>query len=198
MILAICSETGAYVLEDEDEINILRESFFDANGINRDIVGQSPKNACAAVGVEIPECSVLMVPLRHGTGKSEILCREILFPIIRFVTYDRFEDAVAMAKANLLLEGAGHSSSIWSKNQDHINYMALQLPVARIMVEQGNGDAGGNTWFNGLPPTLAIGCGTWGGTSISENLTYYHLLNKTKVSYTIPDAHVPSEEELWG
>ena len=65
------------------------------------------------------------------------------------------------------------------------------------MVNQTALNASGGAFNNGLPPTISIGCGFWGGNSIGENLTYKHLLNYTRVSRIIPDAPNPTPEEIW-
>lgn len=188
IIDAFLAKGDAYYLQDQDAIQKLREGIFPDNGpINRSVVGRDPKTALGNIGVEIPECRLLLVEL-DNYGKDEPLARECMFPILRVVGYDTFEEGVAMARTNLLNEGAGHSSSIYSKNKDHITYAAAQLPVARLMVEQLNSWCSGTTDFNGLPPTLSIGCGTWGNNALSENLEYNHLLNLTKVSYRLWDA----------
>ena len=123
------------------------------------------------------------------------MCREILCPMIRYRTYDVFEDAVDAAVANLEYEGAGHSSSIWSKNKERIDYAAKLIPVCRFHIEQCTG----GTAMNGLPATTTIGCGSWGNNSISENLQWYHLYNKTRVTVELPDKHMatPEDWDIW-
>ena len=56
----------------------------------------------------------------------------------------------------------------------------------------------GGAFVNGLNPTTTLGCGSWGNNSISENLTYYHLFNKSRIAYVKPDAKTPTDEEIWG
>lgn len=196
-IIAAFEKQGAYLEKDEAKINAMREHFFGEKGINRDIVGKLPKEACAAVGIDIPECKVVMVELGDKYAQDEILCKEILFPILRIVTYDDFDTALKMARANLFMEGAGHSSSIWSKDEKEIFKAGKALPVGRLSVEQMNSESAGNPCSNGLPPTMAIGCGTWGGNSICENLTYYHMLNKTIVHKQFDVIKEPTIEEIW-
>lgn len=175
---------GAVLINDPDVIDQMRKTFFDARGINRQIVGKRPKKALAAVGIDLEEvddrAKLILVEL-NSWGKDEPLAREIMFPIIRLNMYDDFEEAVRLARGNLLIEGAGHSAGVWSRDEKEIEYAAHILPVGRIMVEQGGGNSTGS-FFNGLPFTNAVGCGTWGGNTISENLTFKHLRNFTKVA----------------
>ena len=128
-------------------------------------------------GIEVPEDTKILLVKNQAWGTRDVLCREILFPIIRYTTYQKFEDAVDRAIENLEVEGKGHSSCIWSHDQAHIEYTAQRIPVGRFHINQPT--AGYN---NGVSKTITIGCGTWGGGFPSENLQYYHLMNKTRVS----------------
>lgn len=167
------------------EIDQLRRGIFpDGGSINRLVPGKQPKDALAEVGVSIPECPLVLVDL-ESSGAQEPLAREILFPILRINSYTDFEDALAEAKSNLLLEGAGHSSSIYSNDDARILHAAMVLPVCRLSVKMPNVAVTGLPFSNGMPPTITIGCGTWGGNSGSDNLNYTHLLNKTRIIRTL-------------
>ena len=102
------------------------------------------------------------------------------------MTYKEFDEAVENACTNLYHEGAGHSAVIYSDNDDNILAAAKKLPVGRILVNQPGHAAGGDARFNGLEGTVSLGCGSWGGNSISENLTYHHLMNVSRIAYRHP------------
>lgn len=190
---------GAYIVEKPEEIDMLRKITFVNGQINRAIVGQLPCDVARIAGFEVPqETKILIVRMGEQYGRQEPLCREIMCPMTRLFTYNKFEDAVTMARANLLIEGAGHSSTVYSLDEKAVEYCADQLPVCRVLVNMRNGGASGISFSNGLEPTNSIGCGSWGGNSISENLTYRHLINLTKVAYPIPSPHIPTPEEVWG
>ena len=179
---------GCFCVRDSASVDKLRNGIFPGGGpINRDVPGKQPKDALAAVGVEIPECPIALVDL-ESFGPSEQLAREILFPLVRINSYEDFEDALTQAKANLLFEGAGHSSSIYSHNDERILHAGMVLPVCRLSVKMPNVMVTGATNSNGMPPTITIGCGTWGGNSGSDNLNYTHLLNKTRIIRRIENA----------
>ncbi|MDR1481128.1 MAG: aldehyde dehydrogenase family protein [Synergistaceae bacterium] len=188
---------GCYVLEDPAAVDKIRPIIFPDNGpINRAIVGKTPHEAGKILGIDVPESAPLLLFELKKYGKDEPLCREIMFPVLRFITYEKFEDACAMGRANLLIEGAGHTSIIYSTNKDRIIYCGEQLPVGRLLVEQIGAASAGNTTANGLPPTLTLGGGTWGGNMISENLEFEQMYNVTKVAGIIKDA-VPTTDEVW-
>ena len=145
----------------------------------------------------IPEDAKVIVSCTRGYGKAEPLAKEKLFPVLAFFTYDKWEDAIHIAKTNLEMEGIGHSVVIHSNTPEHIEAVAEEIPVSRFAVNQVGGTNLGGAMDNGLNPTTTLGCGTWGNNSISENFTYYHLMNLTRISYRVPDMYIPTDEEIW-
>ena len=129
-------------------------------------------------------------------GKDNQLRREKLCPVVQLFPYNSFEDGVAAAKQNLLWEGAGHTSVVYTDDEKKAEYAGAELPVGRILVNQAGGAASGGNYINGLHPTMSLGCGSWGNNSISENLTYKHLMNVTKLAY-YHDCTMPPFEEVW-
>jgi succinate-semialdehyde dehydrogenase len=111
-------------------------------------------------------------------------------------TYDKFGDAVDIAKFNLNYQGAGHSAAIHSNNRKHIELVGLKLPVSRVLINQSGTGAGGN-FGNGMEETVSLGCGSWGNNSVSGNLTYEHMINITRMSYAFENVVVPTPEEIW-
>ena len=144
---------------------------------------------------------------RHSTTKliyclrvepvEDLLAKEKLCPVIAIMRYESFDDAVAKAKANLLVEGAGHSAALHSGNDDHIQKAGLELPISRLVINQPSSLTAGGSLTNGFAPTTTLGCGSWGGNSISENLDYKHLMNISRIGKIIEDKVVPTDEEIW-
>lgn len=177
--LELMQKNGAYLIADDAEVAKLRDVIFPDGmpRINRKVVGKLPAEVGKMAGIDVPEATKVLLVKNQAWGTQDVLCREILFPIIRYTTYEVFEDAIDRAVANLEVEGAGHSSAIWSHDQEHIEYAAKRIPVGRFHINQPTGG-----FNNGVSKTITIGCGTWGGGFPSENLQYYHLMNKTRVS----------------
>lgn len=194
-MLEALRNANAYVVEDPEIIDQIRKLAFPEVGgpINRKIVGRSPQQIGEMLGIDVPESAIVLCVKNQAKGIEDDLCREILCPILRYTTYETFEEAIETAVANLEREGAGHSSAIWSKNDDRIMQVAEVIPVCRFNVEQ---PAGGSP-MNGIPATTTIGCGTWGGNSISENLQWYHLYQKTKVTTIVPGKKLNDPEKDW-
>lgn len=187
-------KAGAYLIEDPETIKKLEHLIFpdpQTGAINRKVVGRTPKMLGEMIGLEIDEKYPVIVLKNQAKGTESLLCKEILCPIIRYTTYKNFEEAVDIALANLEYESAGHSSAIWSYNQEHIESVAKRIPVGRFHINQHT-----RGFDNAVPATITIGCGSWGNNSISENLEYYHLMNITRVSTTLPNIH-PTGDADW-
>jgi sulfoacetaldehyde dehydrogenase len=93
--------------------------------------------------------------------------------------------------------GKGHSVGIYSYSDENIHKLALAAPVSRIMVRQPQSKANAGAFNNGMPMTSSMGCGTWGGNIVSENISLKHYMNTTWVSWPIPEDR-PSDEQLFG
>ena len=91
----------------------------------------------------------------------------------------------------------GHSVGIHTKTEEHVRALAEDLKVVRVLVNQAHTFGNGGSFTNGLNFTLSMGCGTWAGNSISENLNYKHFINITHLVREIPEDK-PSEDELFG
>jgi len=97
----------------------------------------------------------------------------------------------------LEVQGIGHSVGIHTAEKASATRIAEELPVVRVMVNQAHTFGTGGSFENGMPFTLSMGCGTWAGNSISENLNIEHFINVTHLVETI-DPDQPTEEELFG
>ena len=84
---------------------------------------------------------------------EDILAKEKLCPVIAIVPYSTFDDAVIKAKANLLVEGAGHSAALHSNSDDHIKQAGLELPISRLVINQPSSTTAGGSLTNGFAPT---------------------------------------------
>ncbi len=188
-------KNGAYVATDKDELDRLRNTLFQFGAMNKDVVGQSVAKIAAMAQIEVPEGTRVIVAQTEGPG--DILGKEKMCPVLALYRYDDFKEAVAIAGANLEMEGKGHSVAIHSNTVENIEYAALSLSVSRFVINQCSATSAGGSFFNGFAPTNTLGCGSWGGNSISENLDYKHLINVSRIGYYMKDNQVPSEEELW-
>ena len=182
---------------DPEEVQLFRDLLFPGGHMNKDVVGKSAQDIAARAGIDIPATARVILLAAEGSGTEDILAMEKLCPVLAILPYTSFEDAVAQAKANLLAEGAGHSAALHSHDETHIRYMGLELPISRLVVNQTSATSAGGALNNGFAPTTTLGCGSWGGNSISENLDYKHLMNVSRIGKVIVDKPVPTDEEIW-
>ena len=191
-------DTGkVWFTEDEAVVQKFRDVVFPDGRLNKDVVGRSCREIGAMAGVDIPAVTRIILLPAKGAGADDVLAKEKLCPVVAIMPYKSFKEAVAAAKANLLVEGAGHSAAIHSNNEAHIREAGLELPVSRVVVNQPCSFTAGGSLTNGFAPTTTLGCGSWGGNSISENLDYKHLMNVSRIGKVITGKKVPTDAEIW-
>lgn len=191
-------DTGlVWYSDDSEEVASFRSVLFPGGVFNKAIVGKSASYIGVLAGASIPPQIRLIALAAEGSGHDDVLAREKLCPVIALRPYDDFDDAIEQAKANLGIEGAGHSAAIHSGNREHIEQAGVALPVSRLVVNQPCALTAGGSLTNGFAPTTTLGCGSWGGNSISENLDYKHLMNVSRIGQPITDRPVPTDSEIW-
>ena len=196
--IELFTNTGkVWFTNDQSQIQKLRDVVFINGHLNKDIVGKSANEVGKLAGIDVPDSSRLILLPADGSGTEDVLAKEKLCPVIAIVPYKTFEDAISMAKSNLLVEGAGHSAALHSDNDQNIEKAGLELPISRLVVNQPSSTSAGGSLTNGFAPTTTLGCGSWGGNSISENLDYKHLMNVSRIGKIISDKEVPTDEEIW-
>jgi succinate-semialdehyde dehydrogenase len=190
--------TGRVWFTDEPEaVQTLRDLVLPDGHLNKDVVGRSAREIGAMAGIDVPASAKIILLPADGAGSQDVLAREKLCPVVAILPYTTFKDAVEKAKANLLLEGAGHSAALHSHDEDNIRSMGLELPISRLVVNQPSSLSAGGSLTNGFAPTTTLGCGSWGGNSISENLDYKHLMNISRIGKLIVGRTVPTDAEIW-
>lgn len=195
-VIEIARKNGAYYIDDEETMAKIREAVFPNGVISRTIVGQGPEKILAAAGIDAPEGTRVVIVHPSHAGEGEFLNKEKMCPMMCAFSYDTWENAVDIAYQNLCYEGKGHSASIHSNDNNHIAYAGQKLPVSRALVNQLSSGMAGGSLQNGLNPTTTLGCGSWGNNSISENLSWFHLMNKTRIS-RMKKSTPPTDEEIW-
>ena len=196
-VIAEFVKAGCFYIEDEATVAKLTETIFPDGVMNKNLVGVSALKIAEAAGIEVPEGTRVLLVKAPGYGKGFLLSKEKMCPVISTYTYKTFEEAVAIAQANLDVEGRGHSVSLHSYNKENIEYAGERLTVSRVLINQICSTMNGGSLFNGLTPTTTLGCASWGNNSISENFSYKFLLNVIRVAYRLPDAKAPTDEEIW-
>lgn len=187
---------GGYVVSPEEKAKLQKGMWVDGH-LNPAIIAQSVQTIANVAGIKVPESTKFLVVEETGIGPEYPFSGEKLSMVVTFFKYKTFQDAIDMINKITSYHGRGHSCGIHSTNDERILEYALKTKTSRIMVRQPQCLANSGAWTNGMPMSMTLGCGTWGGNISSENITWRKLLNVTWVSYPIP-SYQPTDEELFG
>jgi sulfoacetaldehyde dehydrogenase len=197
MIAALSKEGGALLTAAEKAT--LQNTLFPGGKLSPACTAQPVSKICALAGLtrsELVNAKCLMVE-ETGTGKSHPYSGEKLSPVLTLYRARDFGQAFDLMRNIYDYLGDGHSCGVYTENEAHIQRLAREMTVCRVIVKQSHAFANGGSFDNGLPFSLSMGCGTWGGNSFSENLNYKHFMNITRIVREIPEEK-PSEEDVFG
>ncbi|MDD3937083.1 aldehyde dehydrogenase family protein [Rhodoferax sp.] len=196
-MLAQLQKEGGYLANDEEKAK-LRKAMWDDEGHRlADTVAVAPQKLAEAAGFSIPADRKFIIVRGDGIGKQYPYSGEKLTTLLAVYKYGTFDEALDMMRGIYNVGGKGHSCGIYSFNPEHIHQLAMAAPVSRMMVRQPQSKANAGAFNNGMPMTSSLGCGTWGGNVISENVSLKHYMNTTWVSVPIKEDR-PSDQELFG
>lgn len=183
-VIQECKNQGGYFLNQEEKAKIER-ILVDKNGrINADIVGRSATVIANKAGFSVPANTRVLLCELSSVGKNEPLSMEKLSPILAFYTEEGWLNACHRCIELLEFGGIGHTLVIHSNDKDVIMKFALEKPAFRILVNTV-ASLGAVGYTTALDPSLTLGCGTWGGSIISENVTAKHLINYKKLAFEV-------------
>lgn len=186
---------GAYFMTADETESVCKLLFKKGNAMNAKFVGRSPQVIAKAAGIQIPEGTRVLIGEQHGVGEGYPLSFEKLTTVLGFYTVKDWEEACSLS-IELLQNGIGHTMSLHTENRDLARKFAVK-PASRILVNTG-GTQGGTGISTGLFPALTLGCGSWGGSSISENVGPQHLLNIKRLAYGLFECeNVLTEDKSW-
>jgi sulfoacetaldehyde dehydrogenase len=194
-VLNALQSRGGYLVSREEK-TMLAGALWKKGGLNRELVAQSPRVIAETAGIGATDSKFFLVE-EEGTGKAFPFSGEKIAPVVAVYRWRNFSDAVQTIESILDYQGLGHSIGIHSTNEEHIQVLAHRTKVCRVLVNQAHCIGNGGDFANGLDFTLSLAAGTWGGNSASDNITYKHFLNITRLSRSI-SAAPPTEEELFG
>ena len=185
--LAVIKEfdkNGGYFMTEEETDKVCKILFKNGYTMDAKYVGKSAEVIANGAGFKIPEGTKVLIGKQEGVGKGYPLSFEKLTTVLAFYTVKDWHEACDLS-IQLLQNGIGHTMSIHTENLEIVKEFAKK-PASRILVNTG-GSQGGTGGTTGLTPSFTLGCGTWGGSSISENVNPMHLLNLKKVAYGLID-----------
>jgi len=196
MLAALVAE-GGYVAS-STERELLRAALWDGEGRRRsDTVAIAATDLALVAGFSMAADRQFIITEEEVIGKDNPFSGEKLTTLLSVFRFSGFAEALKKMQSIFEVGGKGHSVGIYSFNDEHINQLALAAPVSRIMVRQPQSKANAGAFTNGMPMTSSLGCGTWGGNIVSENVHLKHYLNTTWVAYPIKEDR-PPDSELFG
>ncbi|WJS86530.1 aldehyde dehydrogenase family protein [Paracoccus sp. TOH] len=196
-LAALAAEGGA-VLPPSEAPGIIARLWQDGH-MNREIIAQDAEVMIDKLGLagKVPPGTRLIAVETEGIGPDHPLSGEKLSRIAALYRARDFGHAAELARRILLHQGAGHSVGLHSRDADRPLALGRALPVCRVIVNQAHCFATGGAFDNGLPFSLSMGCGSWGGNSIDANLNWRHFMQRTRVVRPIP-AREPALDEIFG
>lgn len=176
---------GGYILKGK-ELEAVREVILVKGAVNAKIVGQAAPKIAALAGITVPPTTKVLIGEVTEATVEEPFAHEKLSTILALYRAKDFKDAVAIASKLVALGGIGHTSVLYTdqdSQKERVNYFGEQMKTARVLVNTPSSHGGIGDLYNfSLSPSLTLGCGSWGGNSISENVGPKHLLNKKIVA----------------
>ena len=175
---------GAYILSEKEHDKVSKTIFVDGH-LNAAIVGQPAYKIAQMAGVNVPENAKVLVGETSAISHDEAFAHEKLSPVLALYSAKDFNDAVEKAYSLIELGGAGHTSVLYTdeRKRDRIEKFAKRLHTGRILINSPASQGAIGDLFNfKLEPSLTLGCGSWGGNAVSENVGVKHLLNYKTVA----------------
>jgi acetaldehyde dehydrogenase/alcohol dehydrogenase len=174
------AERGCYFLS-ADETEKVRKTIIINGALNAKIVGQSAHTIAGLAGVDVPEKTKILIGEVESVDISEEFAHEKLSPVLAMYKAKNIQDAFAKAEQLIADGGYGHTSSIYlnaTTEQAKLDEFAARMKTCRILVNTPSSHGGIGDLYNfKLAPSLTLGCGSWGGNSVSENVGVKHLIN---------------------
>lgn len=172
---------GAYILYPEQKEKVSQIIIDRKRGtVNPAIVGQSAVKIAEMAGVEVPANTKVLIGETKEISLEEPFAQEKLSPLLGMISCKTFEEGVDKARLLVELGGIGHTSVLYtdSMNQDRISYFGNMVKTGRVLINMPSSQGAiGDIYNFRLEPSLTLGCGSWGGNSVSENVGVKHLLN---------------------
>ena len=174
------ADRGCYFL-DRDETNKVRKTVIINGALNAKIVGQTAKTIAELAGVHVPDGTKILIGEVESVEPTEEFAHEKLSPVLAMYKSKDTEDAFSKAERLIADGGYGHTSSIYLNpitEKEKLAEFARRMKTCRILVNTPSSQGGIGDLYNfKLSPSLTLGCGSWGGNSVSENVGVKHLLN---------------------
>ncbi|MCL1983509.1 MAG: acetaldehyde dehydrogenase (acetylating) [Clostridiales bacterium] len=183
-VVAELLKQGGYFMTPEETDKVCKLLFKNGHNMNARFVGRSAHVIASAAGFPIPDGTKVLIGRQNGVGEDDPLSYEKLTTVLAFYKVKDWEEACELA-IKLLQNGIGHTLSLHTEDKDIVMKFSAK-PASRILVNTGSSQ-GGTGASTGLLPSFTLGCGTWGGSSSSDNVGPMNLINIKRVAYGLVD-----------
>ena len=193
--IAAMSQAGGAVVDRESAIV---SALWPDGRLNREVIAQDADKMIAALGLKgrVPDGTEYIAVPTFGIGPDHPLSGEKLSRVVALYAARDFDEAVKVTRAIQLHQGAGHSVGLHSSDSNRPMMLANAVPTSRVIVNQAHAFATGGSFTNGMPFSLSMGCGSWGGNAVDENVHWKHFLQSTRIVREIPPRE-PSLAEVF-
>ena len=194
--VAEMTKSGGALIKDERKVI---SNLWVKGHLNPKAIAQDADKMIAALGLtdEVPADTSYIAVESKGIGEDHPLSGEKLSRVLTVYRAEDFNDAVRITREIELFQGAGHSVGLHSQLEERALTLATSIPTSRVIVNQAHTFATGGAFTNGMPFSLSMGCGAWGGNSIDTNLHWRHFMQTVKIVREIP-ANEPALEDIFG
>lgn len=175
---------GCYFLNSEEK-DMLRRTIMIDGALNAKIVGQKASTIAALAGINVPEYTKVLIAEVDSTDSSEEFAHEKLSPVLAMYRVNSFNEALDKADSLIHLGGMGHTSALYVdiNENEKIDMFSSRMKTCRILINTPSSQGGIGDLYNfKLEPSMTLGCGSWGGNSVSENVGVKHLVNIKSVA----------------
>jgi len=166
-------------------------------GLNPKIIAKGAEVIAQGAGFPVPAGTKFLMVEAGGDPAAEKFAQEKISPVLSLWHCKSFEQGLKLVVGITDACGTGHSSGIFTSNDAYIDRMGQTMRSSRIMVRQGMASGNGGTFANGMPSTVTLGCGTWGGNITSENIHWKHFINVTWLSLPLA-MNRPTDDQIFG
>jgi sulfoacetaldehyde dehydrogenase len=193
--MAELAQIGGALVTDEQRII---DKLWPGGHLNREVIAQDADKMLAALGMQndVPSDTEFLLVETTGIGPEHPLSGEKLSRVAALYRAGDFDHAISLTQQILAHQGAGHSVGLHSTDHDRALTLGQAVPTCRVIVNQAHCFATGGAFNNGMPFSLSMGCGSWGGNSIDDNVHWKHFMQTTKIVREIP-AREPTVEDIF-
>lgn len=196
-LLAKLQAEGGYLCNDDEKAKLQSIIWEDGHIASR-IVAQPATTLAGMAGIDLPDNKTFFIVPETGAGRDHPFSGEKMSVVVAFYKVKDIDEAIAKTNAIQAYQGQGHSCGIYSYSDDNILKFALGTKTSRVMVNQPQSASNSGNLWNGMRQTFSLGCGSWGGNSTNNNITWQDLINVTWISKPLAKTkELPADEVLF-